>query len=377
MRCSRERIGAICSCFVTNGIEGFIQQLKLTNPIQAQEIKACVVREVASAIELNPLERYGTVQLPGQFEASTRCITNDALCGFHWWPSNYVPVAGSEYLHRVTSHKDETLELILGHGAELKALAFSVDHTGICDEILSIPFGNLETLITNIEQGTLLTEYLGQNFDSICETKVTREFGEYEICEPIVFSCPQFPQQQSNFPCIVKLNKVGLKHVFIFLEPAFESSSRFSIEIKFSNRAGSSICGRRRRLKRFCRVHRHTAHQIFNKPHLSFFELLSTHRLTFSASYAILFVNFCEMGRRRSANKPPPKRKAIQPLDKVFNCPFCNHGRSCEVVLQRDNNIGYIKCTICLEDFQTKINYLSQEIDVYNDWIDACEEANA
>ncbi|THD18554.1 Transcription elongation factor 1 [Fasciola gigantica] len=83
------------------------------------------------------------------------------------------------------------------------------------------------------------------------------------------------------------------------------------------------------------------------------------------------------MGRRRSSNKPPPKKKAIQPLEKVFNCPFCNHERSCEVVLQRDNNIGYIKCTICLEDFQTKINYLSQEVDVYNDWIDACEEANA
>ncbi|KAH8863546.1 Transcription elongation factor 1 like [Schistosoma japonicum] len=83
------------------------------------------------------------------------------------------------------------------------------------------------------------------------------------------------------------------------------------------------------------------------------------------------------MGRRRSSNKPPPKRKIIVPLDKVFNCPFCNHGRSCEVIMQRDNNIGYIKCTICLEDFQTKINYLSQEIDVYNDWIDACEEANA
>ncbi|KER19207.1 hypothetical protein T265_11937 [Opisthorchis viverrini] len=134
-----------------------------------------------------------------------------------------------------TSHKDETLELILGHGAELKALAFSVDHTGICDEILSIPFDNLETLITNIEQGTLFTEYLGQNFDSICETKVTREFGENEICEPIVFSCPQFPQQQTNFPRIIKLSKVGLKHVFIFLEPTFESSSRFSIKIEFGN----------------------------------------------------------------------------------------------------------------------------------------------
>lgn len=38
-----------------------------------------------------------------------------------------------------------------------------------------------------------------------------------------------------------------------------------------------------------------------------------------------------EMGRRKAKNKPPPKRKAIQPLDTQFNCPFCNHEKSCEV----------------------------------------------
>lgn len=37
------------------------------------------------------------------------------------------------------------------------------------------------------------------------------------------------------------------------------------------------------------------------------------------------------MGRRKSKRKPPSKKKAIQPLDTQFNCPFCNHEKSCEV----------------------------------------------
>jgi len=82
------------------------------------------------------------------------------------------------------------------------------------------------------------------------------------------------------------------------------------------------------------------------------------------------------MGRRKKARKPPPKRKALQALDAVFNCPFCNHEKSCEVKLNRERNTGYISCRVCLEDFQTTINYLSEPIDVFGDWIDACERAN-
>lgn len=82
------------------------------------------------------------------------------------------------------------------------------------------------------------------------------------------------------------------------------------------------------------------------------------------------------MGRRKKANKPPPKRKAIEPLDTLFNCPFCNHEKSCEVKLDRERNTGVITCNVCLEDFQTNINYLSEAVDVYSEWIDACESAN-
>ncbi|XP_014673386.1 PREDICTED: transcription elongation factor 1 homolog [Priapulus caudatus] len=82
------------------------------------------------------------------------------------------------------------------------------------------------------------------------------------------------------------------------------------------------------------------------------------------------------MGRRRSKRKPPAKSKTIQPLETQFTCPFCNHEKSCEVKMDRNRNTGIITCRVCLEDFQTQITYLSEAVDVYSDWIDACEQAN-
>jgi transcription elongation factor Elf1 len=82
------------------------------------------------------------------------------------------------------------------------------------------------------------------------------------------------------------------------------------------------------------------------------------------------------MGRKRSKRKPPPKKKTVGTLETIFSCPFCNHEKSCEVKMDRERNIGTINCTVCLEDFQTGINYLSEAVDVYSDWVDACEAAN-
>ncbi|KXJ08361.1 transcription elongation factor 1 homolog [Exaiptasia diaphana] len=81
------------------------------------------------------------------------------------------------------------------------------------------------------------------------------------------------------------------------------------------------------------------------------------------------------MGRRRSKRKPEPKKRR-EPLDVQFNCPFCNHEKSCEVKIDRIKNMGYISCRVCLESFQSVVNYLSEPVDVYSDWIDACEQAN-
>ena len=38
---------------------------------------------------------------------------------------------------------------------------------------------------------------------------------------------------------------------------------------------------------------------------------------------------------------------------------------------------GTVACSICNVSFSTKIDQLSEEVDVYSDWIDQCEAANA
>uniref|UniRef100_A0A7E4V435 Transcription elongation factor 1 homolog n=1 Tax=Panagrellus redivivus TaxID=6233 RepID=A0A7E4V435_PANRE len=82
------------------------------------------------------------------------------------------------------------------------------------------------------------------------------------------------------------------------------------------------------------------------------------------------------MGKRKSQRAAPTKSKTIQPLDTQFDCPFCNHEKVCDVKMDRNRNVGFISCRVCQESFQTSITYLSEPIDVYSDWIDACEEAN-
>ncbi|KAI4483353.1 hypothetical protein M0802_013482 [Mischocyttarus mexicanus] len=44
--------------------------------------------------------------------------------------------------------------------------------------------------------------------------------------------------------------------------------------------------------------------------------------------------------------------------------------------MDKSRSTARITCRVCLEDFQTTINLLSEPLDVYNDWIDACESAN-
>jgi transcription elongation factor Elf1 len=80
---------------------------------------------------------------------------------------------------------------------------------------------------------------------------------------------------------------------------------------------------------------------------------------------------------KRKSKRAPVTRKATEPLDTMFNCPFCNHEKSCEVKMDRTKNIARIACRICNEEFTTTVNYLSEPIDVYSDWIDACEQANS
>uniref|UniRef100_A0A5S6QV99 Transcription elongation factor 1 homolog n=1 Tax=Trichuris muris TaxID=70415 RepID=A0A5S6QV99_TRIMR len=83
------------------------------------------------------------------------------------------------------------------------------------------------------------------------------------------------------------------------------------------------------------------------------------------------------MGKRRSRRKTVPKINPVRrQLDTVFNCPFCNHEKSCEAIMDRNRNVGRIECRVCKESFQADINHLTEPVDVYSEWIDACERAN-
>ncbi|KAG7806878.1 hypothetical protein KL921_004672 [Ogataea angusta] len=66
-------------------------------------------------------------------------------------------------------------------------------------------------------------------------------------------------------------------------------------------------------------------------------------------------------------------KKVKQKLDTQFSCLFCNHEKSVNCTMDKKINIGSLSCKICGQSFQTPINSLSQPIDIYSDWVDACE----
>lgn len=82
------------------------------------------------------------------------------------------------------------------------------------------------------------------------------------------------------------------------------------------------------------------------------------------------------MGKRKKSTRTPAKKLVLK-LDTKFNCLFCNHDQSVSCTLDKKNSIGSLQCKICGQSFQTRINGLSQPVDVYSDWFDAVEEVNS
>ncbi|CAF1285510.1 unnamed protein product [Adineta steineri] len=82
------------------------------------------------------------------------------------------------------------------------------------------------------------------------------------------------------------------------------------------------------------------------------------------------------MGRKKSKRKVQKTTRKLQTLQTLFECPFCNHESSCDVKFDRKKQRAQIFCRICSETYETDVNYLSEAIDVYNAWIDACEDVN-
>jgi transcription elongation factor Elf1 len=78
------------------------------------------------------------------------------------------------------------------------------------------------------------------------------------------------------------------------------------------------------------------------------------------------------MGKRKTSSRGPVK-KLKQRLDTQFTCLFCNHEKAINCTIDKRSNIGTLTCKICGQSFQTAINSLSEPIDIYSNWIDACE----
>ncbi|CAN6202394.1 unnamed protein product [Urochloa humidicola] len=83
------------------------------------------------------------------------------------------------------------------------------------------------------------------------------------------------------------------------------------------------------------------------------------------------------MGKRKSrSSKSMAAPRKPQKLDKEFTCPFCAHPRAVDCRVNLKDMFGVASCRICSETYFTKANALTEPIDVYRDWIDACELAN-
>ena len=82
------------------------------------------------------------------------------------------------------------------------------------------------------------------------------------------------------------------------------------------------------------------------------------------------------MGRRKTTQKKLKKKRPE--VATTFKCLFCNHEKAVECTLNHKDKIGTLKCRICSEEWQTRIHYLSEPIDVFSEWLDATEaEAEA
>nr|BAX25111.1 hypothetical protein [Oryza brachyantha] len=74
---------------------------------------------------------------------------------------------------------------------------------------------------------------------------------------------------------------------------------------------------------------------------------------------------------KAKSKKPAPK------LETSFTCPFCSAAGAVECVVDLKLKIAEASCYTCLERYCTTAHALTEPIDVYTEWIDQCELANA
>ncbi|CAL1704443.1 unnamed protein product [Somion occarium] len=81
------------------------------------------------------------------------------------------------------------------------------------------------------------------------------------------------------------------------------------------------------------------------------------------------------MGKRKKSTRKPTGPKRREPLDTSFTCLFCHHDNSVTVRMDRKEGIAQLFCKVCDQRFQSKVNHLTEPIDIYSEWIDAADAA--
>ncbi|CAN0891682.1 Transcription elongation factor 1 homolog [Linum grandiflorum] len=70
------------------------------------------------------------------------------------------------------------------------------------------------------------------------------------------------------------------------------------------------------------------------------------------------------------------KRPKIEKLDLEFQCPFCQNPKSVTCAFSKETSTAEARCFVCDESYWVPTNHLTEAIDVYTEWIDACVEVN-
>ncbi|XP_037462037.1 transcription elongation factor 1 homolog [Triticum dicoccoides] len=83
------------------------------------------------------------------------------------------------------------------------------------------------------------------------------------------------------------------------------------------------------------------------------------------------------MGKRKSTRGKTAPRKKAEKLDTSFCCPFCNHPNSIDCKIDLKHLVAEASCNTCSESYSTTAHALTEPVDVYAEWIDECEKANA
>ncbi|KAI2027307.1 hypothetical protein LOZ39_003605 [Ophidiomyces ophidiicola] len=89
------------------------------------------------------------------------------------------------------------------------------------------------------------------------------------------------------------------------------------------------------------------------------------------------------MGKRKKSSRKPVGPKKREPLPTTFSCLFCNHENCVIIKLDKKVGLGSLKQTansslVFFERMKTNFTFtlfkdLSAAVDVYSDWIDACD----